>query len=73
VQLHPGGMAKLNGSAGAILSRCDGVHTVAENVAALERACDAMGLTEEVSAFLALALALVRHWLEVREPAWGHR
>jgi pyrroloquinoline quinone biosynthesis protein D len=64
VLLYPEGMVKLNGSAGAILSRCDGVHTVAEIVADLERAYDTTGLTEDVSAFLALALE--RHWLELR-------
>jgi pyrroloquinoline quinone biosynthesis protein D len=64
VLLYPEGMVKLNGSAGAILSRCDGVRTVAEIVADLERAYGATGLTEDVTAFLALALA--RHWLEVR-------
>jgi pyrroloquinoline quinone biosynthesis protein D len=58
-------MVKLNGSAGAILCRCDGVHTVAEIVADLERAFGATGLTEDVTAFLALALE--RHWLEVPE------
>ena len=37
VLLYPEGMVKLNGSAGAIMSRCDGVRTVAEIVADLER------------------------------------
>jgi pyrroloquinoline quinone biosynthesis protein D len=63
VLLYPEGMVKLNGSAGAILSRCDGVHSVAEIVADLERAYNTTGLTEEVTAFLALALE--RHWLEL--------
>ncbi len=37
VLLYPEGMVKLNGSAGAILSRCDGVRSVADIVADLER------------------------------------
>jgi len=64
VLLYPEGMVKLNGSAGAILSRCDGVRTVAEIVADLERSYGASGLTDDVSAFVALALE--RRWLELR-------
>jgi pyrroloquinoline quinone biosynthesis protein D len=65
VLLYPEGMVKLNGSAGAILARCDGVRTVAEIVVDLERSYCATGLTDEVSAFVALALE--RRWLELRE------
>ena len=64
VLLYPEGMVKLNGSAGAIMSRCDGVRTVADIVADLERAYDASGLAGEVGAFIALALE--RRWLELR-------
>jgi pyrroloquinoline quinone biosynthesis protein D len=65
VLLYPEGMVKLNGSAGAILSRCDGVRTVADIVADLERAYATQGLADEVLAFVALALE--RNWLELRE------
>ncbi|MGO9804787.1 MAG: pyrroloquinoline quinone biosynthesis peptide chaperone PqqD [Steroidobacteraceae bacterium] len=65
VLLYPEGMVKLNGSAGAILARCDGLRTVAEVVADLERSYSASGLADEVTAFVALALE--RRWLELRE------
>ena len=65
VLLYPEGMVKLNGSAGAIMSRCDGVRTVAQIVTDLEQAYGATGLSGDVVAFLALALE--KHWLELRE------
>jgi pyrroloquinoline quinone biosynthesis protein D len=65
VLLYPEGMVKLNSSAGAILSRCDGVRTLAEVIADLERSYGVTGLAAEVGAFVALALE--RHWLELRE------
>jgi pyrroloquinoline quinone biosynthesis protein D len=65
VLLYPEGMVKLNGSAGAIMSRCDGVRTVAQIVAELERAFGVTGLMDDVRAFLALALE--KRWLELRE------
>jgi pyrroloquinoline quinone biosynthesis protein D len=65
VLLYPEGMVKLNGSAGAILERCDGVRTLEEIVADLERAFGAANLCEDVTAFVALALE--RGWLELRE------
>ena len=64
VLLYPEGMVQLNGSAGAILSRCDGVRSVAEIVADLERAYSAHGLADEVLAFVALAVE--KNWLELR-------
>jgi pyrroloquinoline quinone biosynthesis protein D len=64
VLLYPEGMVKLNGSAGAILSRCDGVRTLAEIVADLERAYDARGLAADVHAFIRMALE--KRWLELR-------
>jgi pyrroloquinoline quinone biosynthesis protein D len=64
VLLYPEGMVKLNGSAGAILERCDGVRTVAEIVVDLERAFGATNLTDDVTAFVELALE--RRWLELR-------
>jgi pyrroloquinoline quinone biosynthesis protein D len=65
VLLYPEGMVKLNSSAGAILSRCDGARTVADIVADLERTYSLSGLAGDVSAFVGLALE--RRWLELRE------
>jgi pyrroloquinoline quinone biosynthesis protein D len=65
VLLYPEGMIKLNSSAGAILSRCDGVRTVADIVADLERTYGLTGLADDVSAFVTLALE--KRWLELRE------
>ena len=64
VLLYPEGMVKLNGSAGAILSRCDGVRTLAEIVADLERAYETSGLAEDVRAVVTMALE--KRWLELR-------
>jgi pyrroloquinoline quinone biosynthesis protein D len=65
VLLYPEGMVKLNGSAGAIMSRCDGVRTVAEIVADIEQTYGATGLSADVTAFVAMAQA--NKWLELRE------
>jgi len=65
VLLYPEGMVKLNGSAGAIMSRCDGVRTLADIVADLERTYGVSGLAADVNAFVALALE--KRWLEVPE------
>jgi pyrroloquinoline quinone biosynthesis protein D len=65
VLLYPEGMVKLNGSAGAIMSRCDGVRTVADIVADLERTYSLTGLAADVHAFVELALE--KRWLELRE------
>jgi pyrroloquinoline quinone biosynthesis protein D len=65
VLLYPEGMVKLNGSAGAIMSRCDGVRTLADIVADLERTYGMSDLAADVQAFVALALE--RRWLELRE------
>jgi pyrroloquinoline quinone biosynthesis protein D len=64
VLLYPEGMVKLNGSAAAIMTRCDGVRTVAEIVADLEQAFNASGLDADVQAFVALAVE--KQWLELR-------
>ena len=64
VLLYPEGMVKLNSSAGAIMSRCDGVRTVAEIVADIERTHSLSGIAADVSAFVALALG--KRWLELR-------
>jgi pyrroloquinoline quinone biosynthesis protein D len=65
VLLYPEGMVKLNGSAGAIMSRCDGVRTIAEIVADIERTYGVSGLSGDVTAFVAMARA--NSWLELRE------
>jgi pyrroloquinoline quinone biosynthesis protein D len=65
VLLYPEGMVKLNGSAAAIMSRCDGVRTVSDIVADLEKTYGVTGLTQDVEAFVKLALD--RSWLEIRE------
>jgi pyrroloquinoline quinone biosynthesis protein D len=65
VLLYPEGMVRLNGSAGAILSRCDGLRTLADIVADLERAYDTSGLADDVRAFVTMAVE--KRWLELRE------
>ena len=65
VLLYPEGMVKLNGSAGEILKRCDGVRDVDAIVDDLERAFEATGLAQDVNAFLSLAVE--RKWVEMRE------
>jgi pyrroloquinoline quinone biosynthesis protein D len=64
VLLYPEGMIKLNGSAGAIMSRCDGERTVAAIIADLERAFGATDLAKDVTAFVAFAVD--KKWLEIR-------
>ncbi len=64
VLLYPEGMVKLSGSAAAILTRCDGVRTVADIVADVERAYSTTGLSGDVCAFIELALE--RDWVELR-------
>ena len=65
VLLYPEGMIKLNGSAAAILTRCDGVRTIADIVADIEKDYGVTGLSDDVASFVALAME--RTWLEVRE------
>ena len=64
VLLYPEGMVKLNGSAGEILKRCDGIKTVAEIVSDLESTFGTTGLTDDVQRFMSLALD--KRWLEIR-------
>jgi len=63
VLLYPEGMVKLNRSAAAILTRCDGRRSIADIVADLERTYSAGDLTADVCAFVSLAVE--RHWLEL--------
>ena len=55
VLLYPEGMVKLNGSAGHILTRCDGTASVGAIVADLEKAFATTGLDNDVRAFLEIA------------------
>jgi pyrroloquinoline quinone biosynthesis protein D len=64
VLLYPEGMIKLNGSAGEIMKRCDGVRTLSEITEDLERSFATTGLGEDVTAFVTMALQ--KKWLEIR-------
>ena len=64
VLLYPEGMVKLNGTAGAILTRCDGARSLEDIVTDLERTYGASGLAADVNAFIAYALE--KRWLELR-------
>jgi pyrroloquinoline quinone biosynthesis protein D len=65
VLLYPEGMVKLNSSAAAIMTRCDGVRTVADIVADIEKTYGVTGLAGDVAAFVAMASE--KSWLEMRE------
>ena len=63
VLLYPEGMVKLNQTAAAILTRCNGRRTVADIVTDLETTYTLTGLTQDVCAFIAIALE--RTWVEL--------
>ena len=63
VLLFPEGQVKFNGSGAAIMSRCNGVRTLADIIADLERTYTTTGLEPDVRAFVALALE--KRWLEI--------
>ena len=65
VLLYPEGMVKLNTSAAAIMSRCDGVRSVADIVGDIERTYGVTGLAGDVGAFVAMARD--NGWLELHE------
>jgi pyrroloquinoline quinone biosynthesis protein D len=65
VLLYPEGMVKLNGSAGEIMKRCDGVRPVSAIIEDIEQAFDTRDLTKDVTDFMSFAVA--RKWLELRE------
>jgi pyrroloquinoline quinone biosynthesis protein D len=65
VLLYPEGMVKLNRSAAAIMTRCDGARTIDEIVADLEQTYGTTGLSGDVLAFIELAVQ--RSWLKVLE------
>jgi pyrroloquinoline quinone biosynthesis protein D len=64
VLLYPEGMVKLNGTAAAILTRCDGARTLDDIVADLERTYGASGLRGDVQSFVNFALE--KRWLQLR-------
>ena len=55
VLLYPEGMVKLNGSAGQIMTRCDGERSIEAIVGELETAFNASGLEPEVLSFVEIA------------------
>jgi len=63
VLLYPEGMVKLNGSAGEILSLCDGSTPVTQIVANLESKFATSGLDADVRAFLDIAQK--QRWVDV--------
>ena len=63
VLLYPEGMIKLNSSAGEILKRCDGQATIADITANLEQAFSTTGLSDDVIAFIAMAVE--KKWVAV--------
>lgn len=65
VLLYPEGMVKLNSSAAAIMSRCDGIRTIADIVADIERTYGVTGLSADVTAFVTMARE--KNWLEMKE------
>lgn len=65
VLLYPEGMVQLNQSAGEIMKRCDGERTVKEIVMDLEQAFSRSGLTDDVLAFVKMAVE--RGWLRILE------
>jgi pyrroloquinoline quinone biosynthesis protein D len=56
VLLYPEGMIKLNQSAHAILSRCDGAHSLPELVEEVELAFAKHGLMRDVEEFIELGM-----------------
>jgi len=63
VLLYPEGMVKLNGPAGEILKRCDGVKNIAAVIDELEKAFDQQGLQKDVVAFMEIALE--KRWVSL--------
>jgi len=65
VLLYPEGMVKLNGPAGEILKRCDGVKDINSVVQELETAFEQKGLENDVLGFLEVALE--KRWVTLSE------
>ena len=55
VLLYPEGMVKLNGSAGEIMKRCDGVRSIAAIATDIEQTYTLSGLENDVLAFVEVA------------------
>ena len=64
VLLYAEGMVTLNGSAGAILSRCDGKKSVTEIVAELQQAYHQPDLGGDVLAFFRIAVE--NKWVQLQ-------
>ncbi|MGR8979995.1 MAG: pyrroloquinoline quinone biosynthesis peptide chaperone PqqD [Gammaproteobacteria bacterium] len=56
VILYPEGMVELNQSSAEILKLCDGVHNLGQIVSELEQKFATSGLTNDITAFLEIAL-----------------
>ncbi len=56
VILYPEGMVELNQSSAEILKLCDGTRTLAQIVSDLEATFNTSGLTNDINAFLEVAL-----------------
>ncbi|SJM91618.1 Coenzyme PQQ synthesis protein D [Crenothrix polyspora] len=56
VILYPEGMVELNQSSAEILKLCDSTRTLAQIVSELEQKFDTTGLTNDITAFLGVAL-----------------
>jgi len=65
VLLYPEGMVKLNGPAGEILKRCDGVKNIVAVIDELENAFDQQGLQKDVVAFMEIALE--KRWIDLNK------
>ncbi len=63
VLLYPEGMVRLNQSAGEILTRVDGLRTVAAITGELESAFSTTGLEGDVLAFMEIAMR--QKWVEL--------
>ena len=63
VLLYPEGMVRLNPSAAAILKHCDGKRSIRLIVAELEAEFDTTNLTDDISAFVVMAVE--NRWLEL--------
>jgi pyrroloquinoline quinone biosynthesis protein D len=63
VILYPEGMVELNQSSAEILKLCDGTRTLAQIVSELEQKFATTGLTNDITAFLEVALknGWIRH------------
>ena len=56
VILYPEGMVELNQSSAEILKLCDGTRTLAQIVSTLETTFNTSGLTNDITAFLEVAI-----------------